>query len=290
MRFFVVFLFFTNISFVVAQNHIISLWEDQVPNVKRSSLQEQIKKTTARVISKVVNPTLEVYLPSSIINSGAMVMICPGGGYGSLAYDKEGTDIAKWLNGHGIAAAVLKYRLPEDQSNDIPHLSPLMDAKRGIELLRSKGVHWGIDSNKVGIMGFSAGGHLAATLGTHFEEVNRPDFMILIYPVVTMKNDYTHAGSRNNLLGEDPSKELVDHYSNELQIGANTPTTFILHCEDDVVVPVENSLQLYRALKEKGVKVEMHLYPEGGHGFAMGLQKGRLATWRSLLLEWLKSI
>ncbi|MEQ5789800.1 alpha/beta hydrolase [Muricauda sp. NFXS6] len=273
-----------------AQNHILPLWEGKVPNAKVSTLQEQMKKPAARVISKVIDPALEVYLPSAVINTGAMVMICPGGGYGALAYDKEGTDIAKWLNGHGIAAAVLKYRLPEDSSNEIPHLSPLMDAKRGIEVLRSNAESWGIDPNKVGVMGFSAGGHLASTLGTHFEGNNRPDFMVLIYPVVTMKLDNTHKGSRNNLLGDDPSNELVDLYSNELQVRPDTPSTFILHSGDDLVVPVENSLQLYGALKEKNVKVEMHLYPHGGHGFAMGFQHGRLATWRQLLLEWLQAI
>ncbi|MBW8244135.1 alpha/beta hydrolase [Muricauda oceani] len=290
MRFIFFVLFYSFMLSGQAQDYIVPLWEDEVPNAKVSTLEEQLKNPNARVISKVIDPSLEVYLPSSVINTGTMVMICPGGGYGALAYDKEGTDIAKWLNGQGIAAAVLKYRLPEDESNQVPHLTPLMDAKQGIEILRSMAGQWGVDPSKVGVMGFSAGGHLASTLGTHFEEANRPDFMILIYPVVTMKKDYTHNGSRNNLLGNEPSKELVDLYSNELQVKPNTPTTFILHCEDDLVVPVENSIQFYGALKKEGVKVEMHLYPDGGHGFAMGFQHGRLATWRSLLLEWLKAI
>lgn len=290
MRFIFFVLFYSFMLSGQAQDYIVPLWEDEVPNAKVSTLEEQLKNPNARVISKVIDPSLEVYLPSSVINTGTMVMICPGGGYGALAYDKEGTDIAKWLNGRGIAAAVLKYRLPEDESNQVPHLTPLMDAKQGIEILRSMAGQWGVDPSKVGVMGFSAGGHLASTLGTHFEEANRPDFMILIYPVVTMKKDYTHNGSRNNLLGNEPSKELVDLYSNELQVKPNTPTTFILHCEDDLVVPVENSIQFYGALKKEGVKVEMHLYPDGGHGFAMGFQHGRLATWRSLLLEWLKAI
>ncbi|MCK0159062.1 alpha/beta hydrolase [Allomuricauda sp. F6463D] len=290
MRFLFVILFFINLSSGVAQDQIIHLWEDEVPNAKVSSLEEQLKNPEARVISKVTDPTLEVYLPSSVINSGTMIMICPGGGYGALAYDKEGTDIAKWLNGQGIAAAVLKYRLPEDESNQVPHLTPLMDAKQGIEILRSMAGQWGIDPSKVGVMGFSAGGHLAATLGTHFEGTNRPDFMVLIYPVVTMKKDFTHSGSRTNLLGLDPSNELVDLYSNELQVKPDTPPTFILHSENDLVVPVENTLQLYKALKKQKIDVEMHLYPHGGHGFAMGLQHGRLATWMLLLQEWLKAI
>lgn len=290
MKYIVSILFLWSFHLCMAQNHAIPLWEGEIPNAKKSDLQEDQKNAQARVISKVVEPSLEVYLPSSVIKTGKMVMICPGGGYGVLAYDKEGTDIAKWLNGYGIAAAVLKYRLPEDESNEVPHLTPLMDAKRGMELIRSNAEKWGVDPKKVGVMGFSAGGHLASTLGTHFEGSNRPDFMVLIYPVVTMKLDNTHNGSRNNLLGDDPSNELVDLYSNELQVRPDTPSTFILHSGDDLVVPVENSLQLYEALKEKNVKVEMHLYPHGGHGFAMGFQHGRLATWRQLLLEWLQAI
>ena len=205
MKYIVSILFLWSFHLCMAQNHAIPLWEGEIPNAKKSDLQEDQKNAQARVISKVVEPSLEVYLPSSVIKTGKMVMICPGGGYGVLAYDKEGTDIAKWLNGYGIAAAVLKYRLPEDESNEVPHLTPLMDAKRGVELIRSDAEKWGVDPKKVGVMGFSAGGHLASTLGTHFEGSNRPDFMVLIYPVVTMKLDNTHNGSRNNLLWDDPS-------------------------------------------------------------------------------------
>ncbi|GAB3651194.1 hypothetical protein GCM10028791_19570 [Echinicola sediminis] len=219
-----------------------------------------------------------------------MLMICPGGGYGSLAYDKEGTDIAKWLNGQGIAAAVLKYRLPEDDSNLIPHLSPLMDAKRGMEILRAKASDWGIMGDKIGVMGFSAGGHLACTLGTHSEEENRPDFMVLIYPVVTMKSDFTHNGSRERLLGQEPSVELVKHYSNELQVNPETPPTFILHSGDDKVVSIENSLQLYQMLLQHKVETEMHIYPIGGHGFALGLKNGRHGNWRQLFLDWVEDL
>ncbi|KAB5486124.1 MAG: alpha/beta hydrolase [Flavobacteriia bacterium] len=290
MRYIVSILFLWSFHLCMAQNHTMPLWEGEIPNAKKSDLQEEQKNAQARVISKVIEPSLEVYLPSSVIKTGKMVMICPGGGYGVLAYDKEGTDIAKWLNGYGIAAAVLKYRLPEDGSNEIPHLTPLMDAKRGVELIRSNAEKWGIDPNKVGVMGFSAGGHLASTLGTHFEEGNRPNFMALIYPVVTMKQDHTHNGSRKNLLGPDPSDNLVEHYSNELQVRENTPPTFILHSTDDEVVPLENSLQLAKSLKDKGISVEMHVYPYGGHGFAMALQQGRLSKWGQLLLDWLSDI
>lgn len=278
------------VNYSYSQDYIIPLWEGRIPNSKKSNLVEIQKNPTARSISKVTIPTLEVYLPSSVIETKKFIMICPGGGYGGLAYDKEGTDFAKWLNGQGVAAGVLKYRLPEDDSNEIPHLTPLIDAKRGMEIIRSNSEIWGVSSNMIGVMGFSAGGHLASTLGTHFDESNRPDFMILIYPVVTMKLDYTHKGSRKNLLGENPSEELVEKYSNELQVKTNTPPTFIIHSQDDVSVPVENSLQLYTSLKEKKVPVEVHLYPHGGHGYAMGLQHGRLSFWREYLLAWLKEL
>lgn len=287
MKYLITLLFLLTVDLCLSQNHLVPLWEGTIPNSKESDLEEVQKNARSRVISKVVEPGLEVYLPSGSINTGKMVMICPGGGYGALAYDKEGTDFAKWLNGHGIAAAVLKYRLPEDASNAIPHLTPLMDAKRGMELIRSNAQKWDIDPTKVGVMGFSAGGHLASSLGTHFDDGNRPDFMILIYPVVTMKENYTHGGSKKNLLGNDLSEDLVDHYSNELQVKWNTPPAFILHSMDDGVVPFENSLQLIKALKDKKIPAEMHIYPYGGHGFAMGLQQKRLSNWGRLLLDWL---
>jgi acetyl esterase/lipase len=274
----------------MAQDHVIPLYEGQIPNSKESNLQETRKITNSLRIGQVINPTIEVYLPSKTNATGKAVMICPGGGYNILAYDKEGTDIAKWLNGYGIAGIVLKYRLPEDESNEVPYESPLMDAKRGMKIIRSNAEEWGIDPAKVGVMGFSAGGHLASTLGTQFEEANRPDFMALIYPVVTMKEDYTHNGSRTNLLGANPAEDLVTSYSNELQVLEQTPPAFIVHAEDDKAVPVENSIHLYLALKEKNVPAEMHLYPNGGHGFSMALKEGRLSGWSRLFIDWLNDI
>ncbi|MFT6867503.1 MAG: acetyl esterase/lipase [Cyclobacteriaceae bacterium] len=270
-----------------AQDHNITLWGDKVPNAKKSNTEEMLELSDTRRISKVVNPTIEVYLPSKSNSIKKAILICPGGGYGILAYDKEGTDIAKWLNGHGIAGIVLKYRLPEDESNIVPHESPLMDAKRGMEIIRENASSWGIAADQIGIMGFSAGGHLASTLGTHFEEKNRPDFMILIYPVVTMKDDYTHKGSRNNLLGQQPSDDLVELYSNELQVKSSTPATFIVHSEDDKAVPVDNSLQFYKALRDSNVPAEMHIFPFGGHGYSLAIGKGRHSTWPNLMIDWI---
>ncbi|UXP30892.1 alpha/beta hydrolase [Reichenbachiella agarivorans] len=273
-----------------AQHHVISLWQDKIPNEKSSNLKEESTITDTQRIKNVRNPSIEVYLPSNSNSVRRAVMICPGGGYGILAYDKEGTDFAKWLNGYGIAGIVLKYRLPEDDSNKTPHLSPLMDAKQGMKIIKDSAAVWGIDADKIGVMGFSAGGHLASTLGTHFDSENRPDFMALIYPVITMQSDFTHMGSRNNLLGENPDKALVDLYSNEMQVTHNTPPTFILHSADDQAVPVENSLQFYQALNDHQVPVEMHLYPQGGHGYGFGRHNTHLSGWSLLLIDWLQQL
>ena len=174
--------------------------------------------------------------------------------------------------------------------------------QRAIRIVRSQADKWYVNPDKIGVIGFSAGGHLASTLGTQFDKPNdfketpldtisaRPDFMALIYPVVTMKLDYTHKGSRNNLLGQNPSEDLVDQYSNELQVSKNTPPAFIVHSEDDHAVPIENSLQLYKALKDNGIKAEMHIYPYGGHGFGLALGKGRLEKWPDRLYDWLQSL
>ncbi|MEP0368671.1 MAG: alpha/beta hydrolase [Cyclobacteriaceae bacterium] len=290
MKNFTVFFFVIGSHIGLSQNVILPLYEGQVPNSKETSVTEEVKITNATRISNVIDPTIEVYLPSKLNSIRKAVVICPGGGYKILAYDFEGTDIAKWLNGHGIAGIVLKYRLPEDHSNIEPHMSPLMDAQQAMKLARANAEEWGYDTDKIGVMGFSAGGHLASTLGTHFDDQSRPDFMVLMYPVVTMKKDYTHMGSRNNLLGPNPSESLVELYSNELQVTENTPPTFIVHSEDDGAVPVENSLQLYQALRDNKVPTEMHLFPYGGHGYSLAVERGRLFTWREMLIHWINDL
>lgn len=277
-------------SLAIGQDHILPLWAGDIPNSKPSDLREQSEKSDALRISNVQHPSIEVYLPSKSHSTGKAVLICPGGGYGILAYDKEGTDVARWLNGHGIAGIVLKYRLPEDMSNITPHQSPLMDAKQGIALIRQNADKWNLNPDQVGVMGFSAGGHLASTLGTQYDSASRPDFMVLIYPVVTMKSDYTHMGSRNNLLGEKPDSQLVNDYSAELNVTASTPPTFIIHSEDDRAVPIENSMQLYLALKDKQVPAEMHTYANGGHGYGLAVGKGRLSDWPQLLASWIREL
>ncbi|AUC22881.1 MULTISPECIES: alpha/beta hydrolase [Polaribacter] len=285
-----------------AQNEVISLWKI-VPNSIETSEEEFIEHGDIIKISKVKKPTLEIYAPSKRNATDKAVLIYPGGGYTMLAYDWEGTEIAKWFNSKGITAFVLKYRLPNSKSQKTPNEAPLQDAQRAMRWVRFNADKFGINPNKIGVIGFSAGGHLASTLGTQFDTDNnfkeesidtisaRPDFMALIYPVITMKDDYTHKGSRNQLIGKTPTKELIEQYSNELQVTENTPPTFLVHSSNDNAVPVENSIQFYKALNDKKVKVEMHIYPYGGHGFSLAInQKGYLHTWLDRLDDWLKTM
>lgn len=285
-----------------ANSQILQLWDGEPPQAQ-PAMQPEERKQEGNIlwVRHVVAPTLEVRLPARGNATGQAVVVCPGGGYGGLAYDWEGTDIAGWLNSRGIAALVLKYRLPVD--GDVAHekwLVPLLDAQRAIRLTRSRAAEWGINPAKVGILGFSAGGHLASTAGTHFDAgsanaadpidrvTSRPDFMVLIYPVITMGQG-THGGSRQNLLGTNPSEELVRRYSNELQVTAETPPTFLLHSADDEAVPVQNSLRFHEALLAQKVPAELHVYPHGGHGYslALGANHGRLQDWPQLCARWL---
>jgi len=284
------------------QNLTMPLWEDDIPNYEPSDETEQADTNGIVRISKVQKPDMAVYLPSKSNATGQAVVICPGGGYSILAYDWEGTDVAKWLNSKGIAGIVLKYRLPGSKSNIVRHKSPLLDAQRALRLTRYHAEEWNINPDKIGVMGFSAGGHLASTLGTHFDEVksgiedpvamasSRPDFMILVYPVISFDPKFGHIGSRNNLLGKNPDQELIDRFSNEKQVTADTPPTFLIHAGDDGGVPVENSLMFYKALQEHDVPAEMHIFPEGGHGFGLALENEHLHTWTDLCIDWMKGM
>jgi acetyl esterase/lipase len=239
-------------------------------------------------------PTLTPYLPPKDKVTGAAIIVCPGGGYTHLA-DHEGRPVAEWLNTLGITAFVLKYRLGPRYH----HPGPLQDAARAIRLVRAGAGEWGLDPQRIGILGFSAGGHLASTAGTHFgagdakasdpvERVSsRPDLMILIYPVITMK-DKTHAGSKMNLLGPEPAPELIALLSNEEQVTKETPPSFLVHTMTDTTVPVENSLLFVSALRKAGVPFEFHLYERGPHGFGLGTKDPILATWPARCADWLK--
>ncbi|MFY0625768.1 MAG: alpha/beta hydrolase [Reichenbachiella sp.] len=280
---------------------VISLWGNTIPNSIPSSEKEQQPERDIIWYTHVQIPTLEIFLPTEQYATGQAVLICPGGGYTGLAYDWEGTDIAKWLNGYGIAAFVLKYRTPYSESVDVDHLAPLQDAQRGIRVIRSNAKKWNIDSGNIGVMGFSAGGHLASTLGTQWENLNefdedeidklsaKPNFMVLIYPVISMKEGVTHNGSRNNLLGKKPKKELVNQFSNELQVSENTPVTFLLHSQDDKAVPVKNSLLFFEALNANNIKTELHILPKGGHGYSLGRHAYPTNSWPPLLIDWLQN-
>ncbi len=296
----IVFLF---INMAMAQDTIMPLWpEGKIPNQLKSNEQEQRQHEGILRISKVQVPTLEVYLPAGPNANGQAMLIFPGGGYGILAYDWEGTDIAKFLNGKGIAGIVVKYRLPSVISQKERYNVPLIDAQRAMRLVRSKAKDFHIDTDKIGIIGFSAGGHLASTLGTHYHEKvydpldqvdqisARPDFMALGYPVITFDNPTTHQGSRKNLLGEDPSEVLTNRFSNEKQVSDDTPPTFLVHAADDDAVPVENSLLFFQALKDHGVSATMHIYPKGGHGFSLARNDLHLRGWTERLFEWMESL
>jgi acetyl esterase/lipase len=215
--------------------------------------------------------------------NGTAVLICPGGGYAGVSQIKEGSDIAKWFNDLGVSAFVLYYRMPNGHYN-----IPLKDGQTALEIIHKRAKEWNIDKKKIGIIGFSAGGHLASTAGTHFKtKKQRPAFMILAYPVVTMDSSYTHMGSRRNLLGKNPSDDLVELFSNELQVKKKTPPTFIVHARNDGAVPIANSENLKKALEAKNISCEMQVYDLGGHGFGM-LKRGIPAdNWPNVLKSWL---
>jgi acetyl esterase/lipase len=240
-------------------------------------------------------PSLTLYPAPADKATGAAVVVCPGGGYGGLAADHEGKQPAEWLNDHGITAFVLKYRL-----NPYRHPIPLQDAQRALRTVRARAKEWNVDPKRIGIWGFSAGGHLASTAGTHFDDGNpnaddpidrvscRPDFLILCYPVITLTGPpITHMGSRNNLLGKDPPLELIENLSNEKQVTAKTPPTFLFHTSEDKAVPPENSLLFYEALRKAGVPAELHIYEKGNHGVGLAPKDPVLSSWPDRLAAWL---
>jgi acetyl esterase/lipase len=276
-----------------AQEKPIPLYPNGVPNSKPAPATYK-QKTENGGIALVTQPELTPYLPEKGTANGTAVVVCPGGGYVWLAMEHEGAAIAREFNKIGVTAFVLKYRLPSDQIMADKTIGPLQDAQRAIQMVRQGAAKWGINPNKVGIIGFSAGGHLASTEGTHFDKVVidnkdnisvRPDFMMLIYPVITF-GDKTHMGSKESLIGKTPTPQLVDLYSNEKQVTANTPPTFIVHAEDDDVVPVENALQMYQALLSNKVKTEMHLFQSGGHGFGLKNPKSK-QLWFNWAKDWM---
>jgi acetyl esterase/lipase len=264
----------------MGQSSPIRLWENGAPNASGTEPADI--------------PTITPFPSAKENATRSAVVVLPGGGYSHLSEIKEGSDVARWLNSLGITAFVLKYRLGMKYHQP----TQLLDAARALRYVRANADRWAIDRDKIGIIGFSAGGHLASTLGTHFDAGNaeskdptervssRPDLMILIYPVITM-GEFTHSGSKLNLLGEKPSADLIAKYSNELNVNTETPPTFLVHTMTDTAVPVENSLMFVQALRKAKVPVEFHLYEKGPHGFGLAPNDPVLATWPARCADWL---
>jgi len=274
----------------------IPLYSGKIPNSRDVRDEEEIvfNKEVDTLAYKVSRPTLTVFLPPAGKANGTAVVICPGGGYHVLLMTREGCDIAREFNKLGVAAFVLKYRLPDDRIMTDKSIGPLQDAQKAIALVRERSSEWNINPERIGIMGFSAGGHLASTAGTHFENALfdnkpatsiRPDFMILVYPVISLSDSLGHIGSREYLLGKNPSEQKIRYFSNDLQVTKSTPPAFIILAGDDTVVKPENSLRFYDALKMNGIASEMHIYSKGEHGF---LKTPPFVEWFGRCTFWLK--
>ncbi|MCC4211229.1 alpha/beta hydrolase [Leeuwenhoekiella parthenopeia] len=256
------------------------IYEGSVPNSKENDFKE-IKGNWGGdhfYFGNVTKPTLTAFIPDSEIATGTAVIICPGGGYRVVAVDHEGYTVARAFQNIGVAAFVLKYRTPSEKTMHKPAIGPLQDVQRTFQILGEKAREWNIDTSRTGIMGFSAGGHLAASAATHYDKnyledsdevILKPAFMILGYPVISFSEGLTHMGSRNNLLGENPSQDLIDSFSNELLVTPQTPVAFIFHSGNDKTVKVENSIKFYEALNKNGVNSQLLIYPEGGHGYGL---------------------
>jgi acetyl esterase/lipase len=318
----ILFLFLVILTQITFAQKVIPLYEGQIPNAKPTNLSDStLNFGKMSFIIRVIKPDLTMYLPEKSKATGMAVIICPGGGYSGLSIDNEGYDIAKKLQANGIASFVLKYRLPNAEFVNNKEFVPLQDAQRAIQIVRENAKLWGINPNKIGIQGNSAGGHLASTAGTHFlkEQIPnpkkvslRPDFMILNYPVISFADSLTHYGSRFNLIGEIPidelkkinsdwansekklkqlsvSSEKVKEYSNEWQVTTNTPPTFITHANNDDVVPVQNSILFIAALQKNKVPVESFFYTKGGHGYGIDNPTSDV-EWIDNCIKWLQNL
>lgn len=277
----------------------LPLWPDGAPKENKAPKAEEEKTDENGCINRFNNISkaeIFVSFPKKTNNTGAAVVICPGGGYGTQAAGHEGFQLASFLNQHGVTAIVLKYRLPYGDA-DIP----LMDGQEAIRYVRSKAKEWQLDENKIGIAGASAGGHLAAFVSTQFQSPIiadsklssyscRPDFSLLIYPVISFDEEITHVGSRRNLIGNTNDWKRAKHYSNELQVSKQTPPTFLILADDDHAVVPQNSIRYYLALKENNIPAEMHIYAQGGHGFGMRQKQLPTDNWANQFLQWLQLV
>ncbi len=281
-----------SIPLAAAQPAVIPLWPEGVPGLRADAAPDQ---DTPVYSSAVHHPSMTFY-PAENHASGAAVVVCPGGGYGRLSMKNEGRDVAAWLNSIGVSAFVLKYRMKE-----YGQPAPLRDVLRAIRTVRAGADKFSVRANRIGVLGFSAGGHLASCAATLFDTEAgrtgappdatsaRPDFAVLVYPVISMRDDIGHLGSRKNLLGENPSAGLIDFYSTDERITKDTPPTFLVSGSDDKTVPVQNSIRFYLALRRQGIPAEMHLYQNGAHGFGMKTGIGNAATWTARCADWMRA-
>lgn len=284
---------------VLSQKAVYKLWPKGVPDaIVNDNYKERVVKAWGRDSwAGVSDPEIQVCPAPAEISNGTAVIICPGGGYGRIAYTIEGDSIASWFNENGVTGIILKYRLPSDSIMKDKTIGPLQDAQEAVRMVRRNAIKWGIKPDKIGIMGSSAGGHLASTLCTHYSEKTypltdsvsaRPDFAILCYPVISMIKPLTHTGSRNALLGFNPDTTDVVKFSNELQVTPATPPTFLFHSSNDGAVPVENSIYYFLALQKNKVKSEMRIYQYGGHGYSLAKQGTTEKQWPADCLAWMK--
>ena len=283
MRVFPLFLFLGAMCAFAAEPQQIYLWEQNAPYALGNEEKDK--------------PKITVWFPDADRSVGAAVVVCPGGGYGTLAMDHEGKQIAEWFNSFGVTAAVLDYR---HRGKGYGHPNPMLDVQRAIRRVRAHAADWKLDPAKIGVLGFSAGGHLASTATVHFEDHKnpadeidkvscRPDFSILCYPVILFDTAYTHRGSMRNLLGDDASPELIEFYSAEKQVTAKTPPTFQFTTDEDTAVPPENSIEFYRALRKHKIPSELHIYQKGRHGLGLATETVGTETWPELCRLWLKN-
>jgi len=286
-------------SVAFSQERVLKVWTGKIPgSIENPAYKEVTDSSNNWIKTRLVSdPTLDFYPAKAENRNGTAVIICPGGGYWGLAIEHEGYKVAAWFNSLGISAFVLKYRLPDDAIMIDKSIGPMQDGQEAIRQVRRHAKEWGINPNKIGIMGFSAGGHLASTLSTHFNEKvyptkdsisARPDFSLLIYPVITMDSALTHQGSRTFLLGKNPTKEQVKRFSNEFQVTTATPPAFMVHSLDDNVVPVQNSINYALAMKQHNVSCELHLFESGGHGYGLGRSSDTESSWPEICKKWLK--
>jgi len=283
------------ITGLIAQDKVLKVWLGGAPN--HNGMNEPEEKYDGVRVRNVSEAEMYVYLPEKENNTGAAIVICPGGGYMIEAMDHEGYDIAKWLKSKGIAGIVLKYRLPYGN-----HEIPSGDLRQTMRVVRMNAKEWGINIDKIGIAGSSAGGHLASTVGTRFDKGNkestnaiermscRPDFMLLLYPVISFNEEFGHMGSRKNLIGQGNNWEMAEKYSNDLHVTPQTPPTFLVLADNDKSVVPRNSVEFYLQLKKNKVPAEMHIFREGGHGFGITKKNLPVDQWPNLFYDWLKAI